>query len=413
MSNPDPFASPPQRPPLGPYEGGPRAIATRWGKAIQFGLVMISLIVAVRLASVFYVDPSRNDPPRTKDGAVVPANTPSVDQFGPPWVAQEAKVARAHELEAAKLLQHEFLQHADELTKHLADWRRELDLWAAEIDPLLKNVAGKALAANADAFARFRAIYQTERPGPDRLNWIRDEMQPRTDSVRGASEDPESALRPDTELSQRLIGFAAEARQAAEGWRTARAQIKTLVEHAGSPVDAGGRSLEAALAEQQASDRLAAAETIRVATEQAQRDAVAQEAAARAEAIRIAGDVKARKIVAEAEAGRTAQQIAEDRQRHQVELDRRKAALAKDMPDVKRYLAPFIVKGYAQPNGYFCRPNRHLRPDVLFQNRRRGRAQRKPRRDAALGQLRHPRQRPRPRRLPHLRRQRVSVGRFE
>lgn len=367
MSTSDPFAAPPERPGLNPYEHVGHTNLSRWGKTIQIALLLFGVIVALQIGRTFFagsvVQPNLDVPRRTNGSAanpVFPGAVPYVEsaravagpETGPPWVAKEAQIARDHELEAAKLSQQIFLQHADELTKNLADWRRELDLWAAEVEPLLRNDAGKALAGD-DALPKFRAIYLTERPGADRLDWIRDAMQSKIDSVRRAGDDAESALRPDDELLRRLTDFAAEAHEAAGAWRAARGQIKTLVQHARKP-GAGGRVLATALVDQQEKDNLERAELIRVATEKARREANAQEAAAEAQKILIAGDVKARKIIAEAEADRTAQTAAEERQRQQAETERRKGALQRDMTDVKRYLAPFIAKGYAQPNGYFA-----------------------------------------------------------
>lgn len=369
MSTSDPFAAPPERPGLNPYEHVGHTNLSRWGKTIQIALLLFGVVVALQMVRTFFADsvvhPKPDVDPRPNGSAAHPVFEGAVPYVetkstvvGPAtesqYITRGEKIAHEHEVEAAKILQDGFLHRADDLTKHLADWRRELELWAAEVEPLLTNDAGKAIATDANAAQTFRAVYESKRPTRERLENIQQELNKGTHSVRIASEDDESALHPDEKLTALFIANTKEASEAAESWRAARAQIKALVQHAGSPIVSGSRSLETALAEQQASDQRVTAEAVRVAKEKAQQAADAQIAEAEAQKILIAGDVKARKIIAAAEADRTAQSADEERQRQQAELDRRKVALQRDMTDVKRYLAPFIAKGYAQPNGYFA-----------------------------------------------------------
>ncbi len=348
MSNHEPFAAPPERPPRQPYEDGPLSVGVRWAKAVQFGLVIICLVITGRMVFVLYSGQPNADASAPAVASVLPLNTPEVE----PTKAERAE--RAHGLEVSATLRQDFLKLVDELNADLDAWQRELDRWAAEIEPLLNNTAGRSLATDAVSAQTFRAIYEQDRPGVARLDQIRVDMQKGVDPIRLASQDEESDLRPDQALVDRLMDFKHEASEALRAWREGRSELLALVARTGNRTGAGGPTLAEAIAADQRVEERRRAEKIRLAVEQARNEAADKLAAAEAEKIRIEGEVKAREILTAAEAGRQQQEQTALRQRQEAELVERRAALEQDLAEVKRYLAPFITKGYAQPSGYFC-----------------------------------------------------------
>jgi hypothetical protein len=358
MNDPHHHSTPPERPTLSPYELGPRSVARRWAKAIQVGFVLLFLTVLVGVAAKEFA--ARRDPLRPviadETNAAAPSQQIDADSplFAPPWVSREQKIARDHDLEAAKILQRDFLALVDRLAAELNAWQRELDQWHGQVDALLNNDLGRALAADPKLAATFRALYEQERPGGDRLDSIRSEMQRGLDTVRRASADEENALRPDAALTERLQSFYTEATAATHAWRDAHASIRELVARVEGQATNLGRSLADVIAEDRRADQLRREETIRVAAEKARREADARVAEANAEKIRAEGELEANRIRTQTEAARQRQADEEARARKTAEHAALKAALERDMADVRRYLAPFTARGYAQPSGYFC-----------------------------------------------------------
>jgi len=369
MSTSDPFAAPPERPGLNPYEHVGHTHLSRWGKTIQIALLLFGVVVALQLGRTFFAgsvaQPNLDVPRRTNDSAADPvirgavpygesARAVAGPETGPPWVAKEAQIAHEHEVEAAKLLQKEFVQQADKLAKLLQEWRQELDLWHSDVESLLTNDAGKALAADAEAVHKFRAIFSQSRPGRDRLNEIHSLTEHSGDSVGRSLNDPDDAVRPDQGTAQKIVAYVAEARAAAVDWRVARSQIRTLVDDARQRGSAAQISLQDAIHAQEQVDNRAAAAVAEREKDLATKEAAVRVAKAKADAIRATGEIEARQILAGSAEALARQQSDEDRRKKEAELATRRAALGRDMADVKRYLAPFIVKGYAQPNGYFA-----------------------------------------------------------
>lgn len=364
MSDHQRHSTPPERPTLSPYELGPRSVARRWAKAIQVGCVLLFLTVLVGVAAKEFA--ARRDPLRpfladetNREAAAHTAPSPNqadadAPLFGPPWVSREQEIARAHDLEAAKILQQDFLTLVDRLSSELNAWQRELDQWHSQVETLLQNDRGRALAADPVLAATFRALYEQERPGGDRLDSIRSEMQQGVDTVRRASADEENALRPDAALTERLQSFYTEAAAATRARRDAHAAIRELVARVEGQATNLGQSLADVIAEDRRADQLRREETIRAAAEKTRREADARIAEAHAEKIRAEGELEANRIRAQTEAARQRQADEEAQARKAAEHAALQAALERDQADVRRYLAPFTARGYAQPRGYFC-----------------------------------------------------------
>ena len=348
MSNHDHFAAPPERPPRQPYEGGPLSVGVRWAKAVQFGIVMICLVVTGRMLFVGFRGEPRQEASPPAVAGVAPLHAMEIEP------SQAERAERAHGLEVSATLRRDFLTQVDSLKADLDAWQWELDQWGAEIEPLLTNAAGRSLATAAVSTQTFRAIYEQDRPGEARLGQIRVDMQHGVESIRVASQDEASDLRPDQALVDRLLAFQKEASEALRAWREGRSELLALVARTKDLTGASGPTLAEAIAADQRVDERRRAEKIRVAVELARNEAADRLAAAEAEKIRVEGELKAREILAAAEASRQRQELSARRQREAAELEGRRAALQQDLAEVKRYLAPFITKGYAQPSGYFC-----------------------------------------------------------
>ncbi len=354
MTYSDPLNLPPERPPLQPYAGGVRPIAIRWAQAIKYGFIFLSLVVVSRMFYTNWFVPHQFAEPTPSPAEVAldewfvgskktPEPAPALAlRPAPETTFESPPLTRAEEPSAANVVKStERRRQLDRFQSELDSWQRELDQWQRDVVPLLTNDAGKSLVP--DYVAKFRAVYEAERP-TSRLKELRQDADV---FARHLQLDASGSLLGNDQDLYALEKATSEAHQATVTWQQARSMIAAML-HA-SPVRAAqGPTLAAALTQLAERDRLEQAQQVEQAREQVRQATNAKLAAAAAETERLQLAAKEAAVAREQDL----QRLAIEHEQHQMERARLEAALDRDMIEVKRYLAPFLADGYAQPHGY-------------------------------------------------------------
>lgn len=247
--------------------------------------------------------------------------------------------------------QRELLQLRGTISARLEVWREEVRLWHAQVEPLLDNDGGKALAANATWLRGFHAVYEQPRPEIARAAAVEELVATWSDHAASATDDARAAYLPDKAALDRLNELRAEVDAAVQSYRHGRLQIAALVEESRLKPTQGQRLLSEALAELKRAERLKEIAALDRQLEAAKADVQAKIAAAKEQAIRQAGEAEAARILADVAEAKAKQQLEDARQKEEQAKRERKVALERDLTEIRSMLVPFISKGYFQPGG--------------------------------------------------------------
>jgi hypothetical protein len=368
MNSVHPFDGPPQRPDFDPYAhtgSGGRSSAGRW---LQYALLIAGVALVIRVGWNVW----KWGEEASRDVTQVRAPLKPVQELHPFHERKEdpSPVAESKEVEgnerpplqrgsstpervdnpagagSSSARHREIIEASAELTAQLQSWSAEMGRWGDEVVPLLENEQGKRLTANPAWVKSFRAVYDLPRPDQTRALNIDTLMVDLTRNDIAADGKP---FLPEQAAIDQLKILAVEAREAAESYRKGRLQIAVLVKEAEANNASGEKLLSEALAELERTERLEEIATLEERVQAAKAQAQTKIAAAQQEAIRQAGEAEAAKIMAALAEAKTKQQIEDARNKEEQAKQARRAALEKDLPEIRRVLVPFVTKGYMQP----------------------------------------------------------------
>lgn len=321
------------------------AVQPTW--IIAGALVVLLILVGYR----FFSSPVESPP-----AAAGPVDLgPPTAAVSPQQVRPESRVMESVEAERQAIAKARLLklsQAADEIQDLILDLENEISTWAAEVEPLLTNDAGKVLAADETGLQAFHQIYaELERSSPktpERLNTL---LENYISPVRQALADPYRTYSPSQELEAHLADLNASAERAIESYAEPRRQIQSLLASAvkkgvETSSDTLRRAVDA-LAERHA---LEEAQAIAAAVESERKAAATKMAELEAENVRKEAERElAKKRLEdelrqkEAERERAAMKSAEERKAAQAQLDELKKRAAD--PAIQAKYQPFLAKG--------------------------------------------------------------------
>jgi hypothetical protein len=370
MNNTEPWGGAPQRPDFDPYSqtgpGAPSSIG-RW---LQWALLLVGVVLVIRVywvLSKWGEEPTRHVNQARGPAEPVREQHPFIERKEDPSSVAEVKEVEVKERPAlqrgsaiptpaavddlapadlSSARQRELIHLSAEITRQLQAWQAEMDRWRAEVVPLLENEKGKRLTANPAWVKGFRAVYDLPRPDQTRALNIDTLMVDLTRNDIAADGKP---LLPEHAAINQLKVLAVEAQEAAESYRKARLQIDVLVKEAEANKASGDKLLSEALAELERTERLEEIATLEQRLQAAKAEAKSKIATVQQEAIRQAGEAEAAKIMAALAEAKSKQAIEDARNKEEQAKQARRAALEKDLPEIRQKLVPFISKGYMQP----------------------------------------------------------------
>lgn len=368
MSLIDPFDNQPRRPDFDPYARTGAPAQARAGKFVQYLLALVALGILLRVGMSGWQFAKEHVPAVAQgnepaDGAKEnkPAgrtpfqswsesdrgSSPNAEGRKSPSLPTEDRAT----YDLAKARQRELLQLRSTITARLEVWREEVRLWHAQVEPLLDSDAGKALATNATWVRGFHAVYEQPRPEIARAASVEELVTNLTEHAAAAAEDENDAYLPDKAALDRMNELRAEVDAAIQSYRHGRLQIAALIDESRLKPTQGQRPLGDALAELKRTERLAEIDALDRQLESAKAEVQAKIAAAKEQAIRQAGEAEAAKILAGVAEAKAKQQLEDARQKEEQAKRQRKAAMERDLTEIRRALIPFISRGYYQPDG--------------------------------------------------------------
>lgn len=365
MSLNSPFNEPPRRPDFDPYVRTGRS--GRSFQYLHYLFVLAAVAIFLRLGWTYWHawNPPAAQPPTATANALPTApavpNVPAavVDGMLPPVpvdaqsdLVVHPSIDRRGQVDWAKSAQQRMKSESDKLRERCREWKAAVADWRKTVKPLLENDKGRIVAADPDTVRNFRAIYNDSLSEQSRCDEIEATLDSLTVNLAEVLNDTNSTYVPEEAAFTQIRDLNTEASNAVASHDTATKQIESLVLAAEKNFKPADKTLLAAIAEQEQADQMASIAEARERMDRARRQAAAQVSAAEEEAVKVAGETEAKRILAAVEAAKIEQQAAAERDKAAAEKQKKIAAMQRDMGDIKRYLAPFIAKGYAQPNGY-------------------------------------------------------------
>lgn len=257
---------------------------------------------------------------------VVPVEQVAVSETPQGSVAEAAKVY-------AKGQQRLAVTSGQAALKAVSDWLQEDEQWREQVEPLLKNDDGRKIAANVELVDQFQAVISEDRPAPERAVELERIVKELLEPLQKVAENKDDLSATPAGIEQSFEKYRAQAMEAHAALKKLRGRVAAILRKAGSLTPATV-TLEQALDDREAS--LAEAEV------KERTNALAGE---REEAARM-------RIAAESEALRMKSEQEQAAIRAQAEKD--KLIARAKTPEVRRYLATFLAKGYFQPTGSYA-----------------------------------------------------------
>ncbi len=262
----------------------------------------------------------------------------------------------------AKTRQALAVARADDVTRLADECLAEIAAFDATVQPLLAGDDGKKVAGDPIQLARFRAVYEKDRPGKDVAERMRRAATDLIAPVRASQTIAKDASNPSDQVSGELDRLATQLAGLKRVWEQDRRTVDAIVSDSKR-----GKQPAAAQTLDQAVRADAEAEALALATA-TEKERAKVRAEMKEKQVREAGELE-RKIeeakieklrstkLAEADriqtdAGITAQKgkdvVADEKAKVERERLRKKA----QTPEVKQALAPLLTPGYHQPFRY-------------------------------------------------------------
>lgn len=280
--------------------------------------------------------PAAHAPPAvaSKPPTYIPVPQPPTDDAQSIETATAASIQR-QQLAAGKVKQRQVIALYDELARALDAWEGELAAWQKAGPVLLKNEAGKRIAADETLTRQFRALLAQELPTRDQLAAARTAAADLVAPVREAEKDPNDASFPNDGIVKGLDDIRSQARKSRDELRQATEQVQAILAKAGGA--AGQKPLQEVIAAQTREDAEARSAAITAAVMKADEKGTKRIAEEKANAALAQKEQQAESIRVEAERQAQAAKMATLRKKARSQ-------------EVRKYLAPFLAVGFSQPH---------------------------------------------------------------
>ncbi len=293
--------------------------------------------------------PSSRD---TSSGKAGPSSSPDVRMASDRGVEQQA-------LAFAKTRQALAVARADDVTRLADECLSEIAAFDATVQPLLAGDDGKKVAGDPVQLARFRAVYEKDRPGKDVAERMRRAANDLIAPVRASQSNAKDGSNPSELVAGELDRLAAQLAGLKRVWEQDRRTVDAVVADAKR-----GKHPAAAQTLDQAVRADAEAEALALATA-TEKERARVRAELKERQVKEAGELERRVEEAKleklratrlAEAGRIQTDADITREKGKDAAAVEKAKLEKERllkkaqtNEVKQALAPFLTAGYHQP----------------------------------------------------------------
>lgn len=244
----------------------------------------------------------------------------------------------------------DFLARAQEIKLTLAKLEKEAEGWGPRFKEIMTGDAGKKLAGNRAQVEQITMLAEKDRLSADLArSWMK-QLKALVEPVEEAAKAEDKQFSPDEALTRALETLGNNARKRLQEFDNDRNLLDTLLSQA-EKTPAESRTLQEAVQEQSADQERKRLAMI-AAAKQAALDEVAKKIAeAEAKGAQEIGEIKLKQTLEQTSAEKqqleaVVAKLKVERERKQLEA-RYEAAL----PEIKHHLAPFIAKGYRQPDG--------------------------------------------------------------
>ena len=339
-----------------------------------FGTLAIILVVGYYLLT-FLGKVGSPPKPSGPSAAVEPWDVPAArdpfsEKAGPsfgPGVPSDVRLASDHgtsqqALAYAKTRQNLAVARADDVTRLADECLSEIAAFDATVQPLLSGDDGKKVAGDPVQLARFRAVYEKDRPGKDVAERMRRAANDLIAPVRASQTNVKDASNPSDQVSGELDRLATQLAGLKRAWEQDRRTVEAVVADAkrgGHP--AATRTLDQAVRADAEAEALALATATEKERARVRAEMKEKQVKEAGELERKVEEAKLEKLRSTrlAEAGRiqTDADITKEKGKDAVAVE--KAKLEKERllkkaqtNEVKQALAPFLTPGYHQPFRY-------------------------------------------------------------
>lgn len=178
-----------------------------------------------------------------------PGNPGDAPEAAQPKGVEEVTTAsiQKQQLALAKVAQRQAVANYEKLKTTLDEWEKALTDWEQEGPGLLKNEAGKKLAADKTQVSRLRGLNKVTRPTRDQLTTARQTAEDLVRPIKDSLANAEDASMPDISLTNTLETLKNDATQARDGYRQATNAVRAMLAQVKDTAPAG-KTLEEAIA---------------------------------------------------------------------------------------------------------------------------------------------------------------------
>lgn len=263
----------------------------------------------------FFREGSAPTPPTT---SLLPSTSSTDDPTSP------RQQAIAH----AKSKRRTFLAQIREAMKILDQCDSEIAKWNTTVRPLLENEAGRKIASDSDLVRQIRIALRQDRPSAEYVIELRAALRDLAEPFEHIAEDSNSSVFPIPETMNELSRLQSEIRSTRDTLQGSRERVLAVASQA-QGLSAIDTSLSQAIDAINQAELIASTKLLDSESTRAEQEAAEARAKLAAEQIR--------------------REAAERLESEKAEAERQRLIKRAQMPDVQRYLAPFLAKGYLQP----------------------------------------------------------------
>ena len=294
------------------------------------------------------------DAPSSRDssGKAGPSSSPDVRLASDRGVEQQA-------LAFAKTRQALAIARADDVTRLADECLSEIAAFDATVQPLLAGDDGKKVAGDPVQLARFRAVYEKDRPGKDVAERIRRAAGDLIAPVRASQANARDASNPSDQVSGELDRLATQLAGLKRVWEQDRRTVDAIVSDSKRGKYAvAAQTLDQAVRADAEAEALALATAIEKERAKVRAEMKEKQVKEAGELERKIEDAKIEKLRSTklAEAGRiqtdadiTTQKGKDVIAGEKAKVERERLLKKAKTNEVKQALAPFLTPGYHQP----------------------------------------------------------------
>ena len=287
---------------------------------------------------------------------------------------EQAEAHRLESLRIARQTEWTAVKHrVDAVEKTIDDAERELAAWLKTTDTLDTSADGKRLASDSRLLEQYDAILTQPEITREGLDILRGQLGELRSSISGTLNLETMPSEPAVEFNDQLDRIDTESRTWSKGYSERNQILASLLRRAPEKTADDMKALAEVLALREESRRKTEMEQIVEALKERRAERTSQLLRAKdeAEALVHAAEVQAAERLGQQKAEsirrRTEIAIKQEQEKLVAEeaaaaAEQLKAEYERDLDAIRRYLGPFIRKGYAQPAGHRNQHGAELAP---------------------------------------------------